>query len=160
MSAHRSCTRPSASTTAAQTWNACPRPAPAWTCSSCRSSATSTWWRTSCCTPSSRLPGSSWAEGGTGRRLLLTLHPWTLSRSNGRKKAWDREKETRTGKENDALTCLIYCVFVCVCVCVCVCQVKGWGGKITHRLKGKGWSAGRKPFFFFFFFFFLNPRCF
>lgn len=66
----RSFTQFSASTMAAATWSACPPPAPAWTCSSCRSSVTRTWWGTNCCTPLSPPLGSSSAE--ERRKRVLT----------------------------------------------------------------------------------------
>lgn len=67
----RSSTPPSASITGGTMWSACPLPAPAWTSSSFRSSATSSWWGASCSTPSSRPRASSSAERpnkGAGER--------------------------------------------------------------------------------------------
>lgn len=118
---HRSFTRSSASTMAAATWSACPPPAPAWTCSSCQSSATRTWWGTNCCMPLSPPLGSSLAEerrkwvwtkrteekGVKGtRRLHWCLFKWLrggISPQNEEKAA---QGQGRVGSFYHALKCL------------------------------------------------------
>lgn len=105
---NRSFTRPSASTTEGLTWIACPPPAPAWTCSSSPSSATSTWWGTSCCMPSSHPPGSSWAE--------LCLQTWTPQ-----KWLWGERLKIDEGKQTMHWLILL---FVCVRACV---PSRWWG---------------------------------
>lgn len=126
--ARRSSTRPSAFTTAALIWTVCPPPALAWTCSSFRSSATSTWWGTSCCTQSSPLLVLSWAEEDKGSSVpvFTDLTP----------QKWVCEKNIRDGdKETGERWKMMHwpCFSVCVCVRVRQAEARAEGSYLQTQ---------------------------